>query len=104
MTDITDEALFDLAQRSGLFSLFSEGGYRMARAGHPLALGCIRRFAELARQEEREACARVCERHAEQHQRSESKLSTESGRIASRSAAAGANGCFQAIRSRTTRS
>lgn len=57
MTDINDDDLFDLATKSGVFALFSESGYRMARAGDPLALDRLRRFAELARQDEREAFA-----------------------------------------------
>jgi hypothetical protein len=53
MTDITDDDLIDLAGTSGLFALFHEAAYRITLAGDPVALGRLRRFAELARQDER---------------------------------------------------
>lgn len=52
MTDITQQTLLDWVADSGVRALFSEPALGMVLVGNPIAVNLLRRFAELARQED----------------------------------------------------
>jgi hypothetical protein len=87
MTDITDEQVAEWAKEASKHALIK--WFAKAAKESP---GFFRRFAELAQQEEREACARVCDELGEMNKLAPTDSAWQWGE------------CAAAIRSRTTRS